>query len=287
MDAQTNDASGNRNEDQNVREFVDLLSVERIDADLFEGRRLSVKIGRVFGGQVVAQALSATEGTVEDDRIPHSMHAYFMRPGDENEPILYRVERERDGRSFSTRRVVAEQHGKPILSASINFQVPEEGVSHQIEMPDVPPPEDVAPIPRGSFPRPIEMRPIFGFGDVRGGEKGDPAMQLWFKPTAPLPDDAALHRWVLAHTSDSNLLGPAMRPHGVSWQTPGYQTTSLDHSLWFHHDFRVDDWLLYVAESPWSGSARGLSFGRFFTRDGKLIASAAQEGLIRQVGQKG
>ena len=280
-----------------IARFVELLSVGEIDTDLFHGRKLPHRIGRVYGGQVIAQALAAAEQTVDSDRVPHSLHAYFMRPGDENHPIIYKVERDRDGRSFSTRRVIAQQHGKPILSAAVNFQVAEPGLSHQFAMPDAPPPESLPSQEeqframakrhpemarhRLMFMRPVEMRPVFGFGDVRGGEKGEPAMQVWFKPVAPLPDDPAIHRWALAHTSDSNLLGPAMRPHGVSWQTPGFQTTSLDHTLWLHEDVRMDDWLLYVADSPWSGHARGLSFGKIFTRDGRLVASSAQEGLIR------
>ena len=287
---------------QIIDDFVDLLSVEELDTDLFHGARLDTKTGHVFGGQVVAQALAAAEQSVEDDRIPHSLHAYFMRPGDEKHPILYKVERDRDGRSFSTRRVIAQQHGKPILSAAINFHVPEQGMAHQIAMPDAPAPEDLpnqAEMMREqlkdapermrrmmSRPRPVEMRPVYGFGPGDRQDKGDPAMMVWFKPIAPLPDNAAVHRWALAHTSDSNLLGPAMRPHGVSWQTPGIQATSLDHALWLHEDFRMDDWLLYVADSPWSGNARGMSIGRVFTRDGQLIASSAQEGLIRLTGDR-
>lgn len=283
--------------DRLIGDFVSLLSVEEIDTDLYRGNRQDGGLGRVFGGEVIAQALAASEQTVDGEAIPHSLHAYFMRPGSEDHPILYEVARDRDGRSFSTRRVLAKQNGKPILAAAVNFQVPERGVSHQAAMPDVPQPENLpsqaemmraqaAKLPEGIRrrflrPRAIEMRPVFGFGSPAGGEKGDPAMQVWFKATAPFPDDPAIHRWALAHVSDSNLLGPAMRPHGVSWQTPGTQTASLDHALWLHEAARVDDWLLYVADSPWSGNARGFARGQIFTRDGRLIASTAQEGLIR------
>lgn len=270
-------------------EFLRILTVRETENDVFEGAALAKGVGRVFGGQVVAQALAAAEGTVELSKSPHSFHAYFMRAGDATEAISYVVERDRDGRNFSTRRVTAVQRGRPILSALANFQVAEGGPSHQLRMPDAPSPEDVAPQVRsgttkegGRF-RPFEMRPVFGMGSMAAAGASEPATQYWFRLNDRLPEDEAIHRRALAYVSDSNLLGAAMLPHGIGWQTPGTQTASLDHALWIHEPVNLNDWHLYATESPWSGHARGLVRGSIFDRDGKLVASTAQEGLVRVV----
>ena len=279
-----------------VGNLVALLNVEELDTDLYRGARLPGGRGRIFGGQVIAQGLAAAERTIDDKRLPHSLHAYFMRPGDEDFPIIFRVVRDRDGRSFSTRRVIAQQKGRPILSMAVNFQIPEEGLSHQAEMPDIPPPEELISeidfwrqnaesIPEAARrmmlrPRPFDMRAVEPWSPGRP-EPREPVSHVWFKTIAPLPDDPAVHRHALAHASDSRLLGTAMFPHGVSWHTHKMQSASLDHSLWLHEDFRADEWLLYAMDSTWAGHARGFNRGQFFTRDGRLVASAAQEGLIR------
>ncbi|WP_136162411.1 acyl-CoA thioesterase [Sphingomonas flavalba] len=276
-----------------------LLDVEQIDIDLYRGPQKPDGIGRVYGGQVIAQALVAATHATPPERVVHSLHAYFMRPGDEDQPIIYRVKRDHDGGSFSTRRVIAFQRGQPILSLAASFQKRESGLAHQAEMPAVPAPEDLpdemelrrafAPrVPekwRPFFlrPRPFEMRPVGSHGWMTG-ETEPPAQQIWLRAAAPVGDDPALHRAMLAYMSDMFLLGTAMRPHGVSWLDADMQTASLDHALWLHEDFRVDDWLLYTTDSPWAGGGRGFNRGALFTRDGRLIASAAQEGLIRQRG---
>jgi acyl-CoA thioesterase-2 len=279
-----------------VADLVDLLDVVAIDVDLFRGRRSTDGVGRVFGGQVVAQALQAAQRTV-DGRAAHSLHAYFMRAGSEAAPIVYRVARDFDGASFATRRVVAWQDERPILTLSASFQRDEAGFHHQATMPDVPAPEtlrserewrieqrETIPEPwRESLlrERPIEFRP------VAPRRWTDPApreavQHSWFRAVAPLGEDAAVHRAVLAYASDTALLSTAMLPHGVSWTTPGMQTASLDHALWLHAPVRADEWLLYAADSPWAGSGRGFNRGAIYARDGRLVASVAQEGLIRR-----
>jgi len=276
--------------------LVDLLDVEEIDTDLYRGKRQPGGEGRVFGGQVIAQALQAAQRSTDAPRAAHSLHAYFMRPGDEHYPILYRVVRDFEGRSFATRRVIAMQRGKPILNLAASFQIPEEGLHHQDVMPDVPAPEtlqserelrgaviDKAPeaLRRHLLrPRPIEIRPVKP-RDWFGGEKRPPAQASWFRISAPIGDDPAMHRAVLAYASDMTLLGTSTLPHGVSWLTHNMQSASLDHALWFHQDFRADEWLLYATDSPWAGHARGFNRGKIFARDGRLVASVAQEGLIR------
>lgn len=282
--------------EQLVENFVALLDVEELDTDLYRGARMPGGRGRIFGGQVIAQGLAAAERTVEDARSPHSLHAYFMRPGDEDFPIIFRVVRDRDGGSFSTRRVIAQQRGRPILSMAVNFQLPEEGLSHQAPMPDVPDPDSLESeldrmrrnadqIPEKMRwmmlrPRPFDMRPVEEY-DHRQPTRHPPVSHIWFRTVAPMPDDPALHRAALAHASDSRLLGTSMLPHGVSWTTHNMQTASLDHALWLHEDFRADEWLLYATDSTWSGHARGFNRGQIFTREGRLVASVAQEGLIR------
>jgi len=277
-------------------DLVDLLDVEEIDTDLYRGRRSGGDFKRVFGGQVIAQALQAAQRSTEAPKIAHSLHAYFMRPGDENFPIIYRVVRDFEGRSFATRRVIAMQRGVPILNLAASFQVPEEGLHHQDAMPDVPDPETLeteAEIrARESLhvderyrkqltrPRPIEIRPAYPrkwFNPT----PTEPIQHSWFRIVAPIGDDPAMHRAILSYASDMALLGTCMLPHGVNWTTPGLQEASLDHSIWLHEPFRADEWLLYATDSPWAGAGRGMNRGSIFTRDGRLVASVAQEGLIR------
>ncbi len=283
-------------QDEAAGALVDLLTVEELDRDLYRGRRNPGGQGRVFGGQVIAQALMSAVGSVDADRVAHSLHAYFMRPGDEKLPIIFRVERDYDGGTFSNRRVIAIQRGKPILNMTASFQKREEGLSHAAEMPSVPPPEELETeaqialrhkdrlpekfVQYMTRPRSIELRPVESWLDpeseVRNGMR-----QTWFRTTGPVGDDPIMHRAILAYASDMTLLGTSMKPHGVNWLMKKMQTASLDHALWFHDDVRVDDWLLYACDSPWSGGGRGFNRGHIFTRDGKLIASATQEGLIR------
>jgi acyl-CoA thioesterase II len=281
-----------------VTELEDLLNVTRMGDGWYMGRRKPDGIGRVFGGQVIAQALAAAQDSVSSERIAHSLHAYFMRPGSEDYEITYRVERDFDGGSFSTRRIIALQQDRPILNMAASFQKNEQGFEHQAAMPDVPAPEELASeddlriqhadqIPekfRENFlrERAFESRPV-NPRNWLGGEKREPARQdIWFRLRDKTVDDPAMHRAMLAYQSDSWLLGTCTLAHGVTWLTPAMVMASLDHALWLHDDFRVDDWLLYSCDSPWTGSGRGFNRGSIFTRDGRLIATAAQEGLIRQ-----
>jgi acyl-CoA thioesterase-2 len=281
---------------QLAQNLVDLLDVEEIDTDLYRGIRGTGGFGRVFGGQVIAQALQAAQRSTDAPKQAHSLHAYFMRPGDESHPILYRVVRDFDGKSFSTRRVIATQRGVPILNLACSLQLPEGGLAHQDAMPDVPPPEDLTSdrdirlamidrIPekfRAMFlrPRMVDIRPVSPRNWL-DPVKQEPRQNSWFRVVAPIGDDPALHRAVLAYASDMSLLGTSTLAHGVNWMTHNLQTASLDHALWLHEDFRADDWLLYVCDSPWAGHARGFNRGKIFARDGRLVASVAQEGLIR------
>ncbi len=279
-----------------IEQLITLLDVEELDRDLYRGSRQPGGVGRVFGGQVIAQALQAAQRSVKD-KVAHSLHGYFMRPGDENYPIIFRVERDFDGGTFATRRVIAIQKGKPILNMAASFQYPEEGLRHQqAQMPDVPPPEELENehtrlhaiadrIPeqfRGQLLRlrPIEQRQAAPFDRFKA-EELPPFQHCWIRAIAPLPDDPELHRAALAYASDMVLLGTSMRPHPVGWGTSNLQTASLDHALWLHEPFRMDDWLLYSCESPWSGHGRGFNRGQIFTRDGRLVASVTQEVLIR------
>ena len=276
--------------------LVDLLDVEEIDTDLYRGKRQPGGVGRVFGGQVIAQALQAAQRSTDDPKIAHSLHAYFMRPGDEDHPIILRVVRDFEGKSFATRRVIAMQGGKPILNMAASFQVPEGGLHHQDAMPEVPPPEALKTERqiRGEMvdeipekwrrhllrARPIDIRPVDARSWFRP-EKREPRQQSWFRLCAPIGDDPAMHRAVLAYASDMALLGTGTLPHGVNWMTHNLQTASLDHAVWLHEPFRADEWLLYDCDSPWAGHARGFNRGRIFARDGRLVASTAQEGLMR------
>ena len=279
-----------------VAALTDLLDVEQLDTDLYRGARQPGGVGRVFGGQVIAQALQAAQRSTDAPKVAHSLHAYFMRPGDEDHPIIYRVVRDFEGRSFATRRVIATQGGQPILSLTASLQVPEDGLHHQDAMPDVPGPDELRSerdlrlemrdeVPEKwrlhlLRPRPIEIRPVHARSWMHP-EPREPAQASWFRLAAPIGDDPAMHRAILAYASDMALLGTCTLPHGVNWMTHNLQTASLDHALWLHEPFRADEWLLYATDSPWAGHARGFNRGRIFAQDGRLVASVAQEGLIR------
>ncbi len=275
----------------NLDSLIAILDLERIETNLFRGVSPQNGWKRVFGGQVIGQALVAAMRTVED-RQPHSLHAYFLLGGDPKAPIVYEVDRIRDGSSFATRRVVAIQHGQAVFSMGVSFHKAEEGYSHQIAMPEVPQPEDLPPeealdaiIPESmqglwSRERPIEMRPV----DLRAlSRKADePVQHIWFRPLGELPDDPALHQCVLAYISDFSLLSAGMVPHGTTLFDPQLMVASLDHAIWFHRDFRLDDWLLYAQDSPSAEGARAFCRGSIFDRRGVLVASVAQEGLVRR-----
>lgn len=282
-----------------VRWLLKLLQLKDGEGSEFIGRRKRGGVGRVFGGQVVAQALVAAQCTVEPDQEAHSLHGYFLRGGSEDFEISYKVERDFDGPSLSNRRVIAMQQGQPIFNLSASFQkVRRGGLHHQdTAMPIVPSPEELEPeadirrrfadeMPknlRDQFlaPRPIELRAVEG---RHWGSSGPSAPQAhtWFRAVASLPDDQAIHRAVLAFASDMSLLGTCLLPHGLSWSRGEIVSASLDHAVWFHETFRVDDWLLYATDSPISGAGRGFNRGRIFDREGRLIASVAQEGMIRK-----
>lgn len=279
-----------------LNHLLSLLALERIEENLFRGQSQDLGWGTVFGGQVLGQALSAAAQTVPSDRHVHSMHAYFLRPGDVSAPIVYTVDPIRDGRSFTTRRVVAIQHGKAIFNLSSSFQKPEEGLDHQPTMPDAPPPESLQPerelakliahkLPesmrsRATGVRPIELRHVRPNNPLKPDVR-EPSRQVWMKAIAELPDDPAVHRYMLAYASDFGFVTTALNPHGVSWMSRRLQVASIDHAMWFHRDFRMDDWLLYDIDSPSASGARGLVRGQIFNRDGVLVASTAQEGLMR------
>ncbi len=279
-----------------VDELIDLLTLERLEENLFRGQSRDIGTKYVFGGQVLGQALSAAQRTVDDGRAVHSIHAYFLRAGDIESPIVFDVDRSRDGHSFSVRRVTAIQHGKPILVLAASFQKHEEGVSHQFHIPEVPQPEDIPPAAPPSpevlaglsakmqrwLSRmgPFEMRPVYP-RDELNPSKRPPYQQVWFRLTGGIGDDPNLHRAMLAYASDFYLLGTSTFPHAISYYQHNVQMASLDHALWFHRPFRIDDWLLYALDSPSASGARGLARGSIYTRDGSLVASVAQEGLIR------
>ncbi|WP_407070971.1 acyl-CoA thioesterase II [Xanthomonas albilineans] len=281
-----------------VSELIDLLSLERLEDNLFRGQSRDIGTKYVFGGQVLGQALTAAQATVENGRHAHSLHAYFLRAGDIEHPIVYDVDRTRDGGSFSVRRVSAIQYGKVIFFCAASFQEHEDSATHQLKMPEVPQPEDIEPTPaaqpevlatlpikvqrwlaRGG---PFEFRHVYP-RDELNPPKRPPFQQMWLRLSEPVGDAPELHQALLAYASDFHLLGTATFPHGISYYTPNVQMASLDHALWFHRPFRADDWLLYALDSPSAQSARGLARGQFFTRDGTLVASTAQEGLIRVV----
>jgi len=277
-------------------ELVRLLDLERIEENLFRGASRDLGWGTVFGGQVLGQALAAATHTVPAERDVHSLNAYFLRPGNVTRPIVYDVDRIRDGTSFSTRRVVAIQSGEPIFNLAASFHKREEGFEHQDEMPDVPPPEtfptdeeraaqsqELPPKVRALAVEegPFESRSVDSLDSPIHPAPRPPIRRVWVRANGELPDDPALHRNLLAYASDRAFVTTALFPHGAAWMTPGMQVASLDHVMWFHRPFRIDEWLLYVMESSTAQGARGLTHGRFFTRDGRLVASTAQEGLIR------
>ena len=278
-----------------LADLLRLLELERLEDNFFRGESRDIGSRRVFGGQVLGQALSAASYTVDKFTV-HSLHAYFLRAGDVEAPILYEVDRARDGRSFSNRRVVAVQHGRPIFNMTASFQKPETGIEHQPEAPDVPPPDELAElrdVPAASMQnvpqkmrrylkrkRPIEMKPVESV-DLLTRAPREPRRHLWIRTVDDLPDDADLHRNLLAYISDYQLVGTTILPHGIRWEQDNVQMASLDHAMWFHRPFRADRWLLYCMESPNASGSRGLATGRFFDENGKLVASTAQEGLIR------
>jgi acyl-CoA thioesterase II len=282
-----------------VDELLVLLELERLEVDLFRGRQPDTALQRVFGGQVAAQALRAACETVDPDRYVHSLHSYFLRPGDTTVPIVYDVERIRDGGSFSTRRTSALQHGKPIFYLTASFQVAEEGLDHQDAMPNVPRPEDCPTVAElvsratgrddlSAWEREWAALDVRYAGDSRAGgtlaNDMEPARnQIWLKASGAVPDDRVLSTCVLTYASDLTLLGVTLVPHGLLIMSPRIQPASLDHSMWFHRPFRADEWMLYDQHSPSVSGARGLATGRVFSRSGALIATVAQEGLIRLV----
>ena len=281
-----------------LEELMQLLSLETVGDDVFLGQSQDLGWGRVYGGQVLGQALSAAEHTVESNRLVHSLHAYFLRPGDPGQPIEYLVERTREGRSFTTRRIRAEQGGRPIFFMAASFQIHEAGLEHQVAMPEVPDPDGLvsstdlilqhadrlpaAVVDWARMDFPIELRPV-EIGDPMNPVPSKPVQHVWMRAESELPDGPALHRYLLAYASDLVLLDTALLPHGTNYWQGGLQMASLDHAMWFHRDLRMDDWLLYAMDSPSAAGARGLVRGKFFDRSGVLVASVAQEGLTRLV----
>jgi len=278
-----------------LADLLKLLELERIEDRIFRGESRDLGGARVFGGQVLGQALTAASYTVQDRRV-HSLHAYFLVAGDVNAPIVYEVDLARDGKSFSNRRVVAIQHGQPIFNMTASFQVPEEGLEHATPMPQVPgpeglpdvrelPPEVLAKVPEKmrrflTHERPFEFRPVEPIHVVMP-PRAAPVRHIWLKTVAKLPDNPDLHRNVLAYVSDYQLVSTATLPHGIHFAEGNVQLASLDHAMWFHRPFRADEWLLYAMESPNASGGRGLALGRIFARDGTLVASTAQEGVVR------
>ena len=263
-----------------VENLIDTLALERIEVNLFRGLAPNDQGPRIFGGLVIGQALLAAYKTVEG-RVCHSLHCYFIRPGDPAVPILYEVDRARDGRTFTTRRVTAIQHGQQIFNLAASFQVPEEGLEHQDPMPDVPAPETLAAEPGwGGRPRPIDMRAV-DRRDWTNPGKAPPFQNIWMRAASPLGDDAVMNQAVIAYASDMSFMSTGMRPHGLGWQTPGLQTASLDHAVWFHRPSSFNDWHLYAQRSPSASGSRGFNLGELYNRDGRLVASMAQEGLMR------
>lgn len=281
-----------------VDQLLEVLDLRQTDEMTFRGISPPVGPQRVYGGQVAGQALVAAGRTVDTARFVHSLHGYFVRPGDPTEPIDYQVENIRDGRSFSVRRSVARQHGKPIFFMSASFHRLEEGLDHQVSAPpDVPPPDEVptmadrlARYPErlgiwARIPRPIDVRYVGEPGWVRPGSRPvDPHLRVWMRIDAKLPDDPLLHACALTYASDLTLLDSVLSVHGEVWGPGGVVGASLDHALWFHRPFRADEWFLYDCASPSASGARGLANGQMFTTDGRLIASAVQEGLLRRIG---
>ncbi|QHS09342.1 acyl-CoA thioesterase II [Sinimarinibacterium sp. NLF-5-8] len=285
-----------------LQDLVNLLDIERLEDNLFRGQSRDLGGRSVFGGQVISQALVAASRTADDISQPHSLHAYFLRPGDMSKPIVYEVDRVRDGRSFTTRRVQAIQSGQPILTMMTSFQHDEPGLEHQQPMPDVQPPEKlrsardlydewiqaVPDLPDRIFHAltrelAIEFKPVVPWNPL-APEVKPPQQKIWFRAAGTLPDDPMLHRCVLAYASDFNLLSTAVRPHGRTWFDEKMTIASIDHALWFHRDLRVDDWLLYSMDAPTAQGGRGFNRGLIYDRSGRLVASVTQENLMRETG---
>jgi acyl-CoA thioesterase-2 len=279
-----------------LNKLVRLLDLEPLEVNIYRGTSRDIGSGRVFGGQVLAQALVAARRTVDEPREVHSLHGYFILPGDVNAPIVYFVDRLRDGGSFTTRRVTAIQHGKAIFNLSASFHIREDGIEHQAEAPHVPPPEslvpeqelirkraDVIPAPIRDVltaEAPIDFRPIDPVDPFAPTPRA-PIRRVWLRARGTIDGPIAVHQAVLAYASDYGLLGTSLMPHAMSLYTPKLQIASLDHSLWFHREFRADEWLLYAVDSPTAGGARGFARGSIFDASGNLVASVAQEGLVR------
>ena len=283
--------------DQLTEDLLRVMTLERLEINLFRGQSRDIGSPQVFGGQVLGQALVAATATVENREV-HSLHAYFLRRGDFNSPIVYEVDRARDGKHFAARRVVAIQHGQQIFNMSASFQIPETGLDHQMPMPDVPPPESLpdflqyrdalAGLPPEMLKvldrkRPFEFRPVEPPSFLRR-EKSAPLKHVWVRAIDRLPNDESLHRCLLAYASDYQLLDTALRPHARCAGRDKLIIASIDHAMWFHRSVRVDDWLLFATDSPSASGARGLTRGSVFARDGRLVASVSQEGLIRVTG---
>ena len=281
---------------QVLKQLLDLLSLEKIEEGLYRGNSQDIALGHVFGGQVIGQALSAAKRTMDPSRAVHSFHSYFLRPGDATRPIVYDVENIRDGGSISTRRVKAIQNGKRIFFLTASFHSSEGGFEHQAEMPEVEGPENLISeleiarkyadkIPEKirhlvTCEKPIEIKPVEFFNPLNP-DVAPPKRHVWMKANGPLPDDLRVHKYLLAYASDFAFLPVAGQPHKVSFMLPQFQMATIDHSMWFHRDFRFDDWLLHVIESPSASSDRGFVRGQFFDRKGRLVASTAQEGVMR------
>ena len=279
--------------------LVELLTLDKLEEGLFRGQSWDLGYRALFGGQVLGQALAAAQLTLPEARITHSFHSYFLLPGDANQPVVFDVENVRDGRSFSSRRVKAIQNGKNIFYMTASFQTPERGLEHQhADMPNVPPPEDIESdinvfgntkdMPERmcesiGYHKPIDMRTV-DFVDPAKAIVQEPKRYIWMKAQELLSGDINLNQVMLAYASDYHFLTTALHPHGVSIRDNNLRMATIDHSMWFHHPFDFDDWLLYCAESPFSGGARGLVRGQFFNRKGQLVASTMQEGLMRKIG---
>jgi acyl-CoA thioesterase II len=278
-----------------LKELLDLLDLEQIEMNIFRGRSPAERQQRVFGGQVAGQALVAAGRTVPEDRHVHSLHAYFIRPGDPSVPLVYTVDRVRDGRSFTTRRVSAVQHGKVIFTLSASFQVAEEGLSHQASMPEVPGPETLPPFhermekifgPQDNdffHRRPVDLRHVtpLTWEAARDPELSGPESKVWLRVDGELPDDPLLHVCLMTYASDMTLLDTVLLNHARAWGDKKTMGASLDHAMWFHRPFRADRWLLYAQDTPNAAGARGLARGQVFTQEGELVVSVVQEGLIR------
>lgn len=283
-----------------VADLLKQFELERLEVNLFRGESRDIGSPQVFGGQVLGQALMAAYSTIEPQLRVHSLHAYFLRRGDFNLPIVYQVDRSRDGHSFSSRRVVAVQNGAPIFTFSSSYQYPEPGLDHQSEMPNVPAPETLPDWSRPSAEvaerlpeklrrflireRPVELRPVEPI-DFLNPKPGPAVQNVWFRTAAPLPENPRLHECLLAYLSDMNLLNVATRPHASRYHGDDMVMASIDHAMWFHRAVQADEWMLYALDSPSASGARGFCRGSIYRRDGVLIASTAQEGLIRVIGQ--